>query len=343
MRRKHDSGRSPRGSTLASAAGWKQLSLALALCGLAAGAVEAQAPPGGLPGGAGGSQASFDTLRPRGYRLLIRDRSSNLDAIKKILEEHDKAPREVRIESYVLSVELDQNQSSGVDLDFFFGPNKEDMPLGEYSTAGAMRSAGANQQFRFGSLSTERFQIFLDFLKRNTKTKVLSRPMLTVIDGGTASINIGNQIPYTLTTVVPGVAGGSPVQGTQIAFSSVGINLTFTPTIMSNDIVRMSISPEISDVSGQAAPNSPPPTRTQRVNTTLFVKDKHAFLIGGLYRVDNTETGARLPLLGNLPIIGDYLGQKTTTKAKKELVIVVKPTITAEEDFDVETKSPKKS
>ncbi|MBI4870886.1 MAG: type II and III secretion system protein [Candidatus Riflebacteria bacterium] len=302
----------------------------------------AQAPPGGLPGQA--AAPAPDTILARGYRILIKDRKSNLDAIQKILEDQDKAPREVRIESYVLQIEINDDKNSGIDLDFFFGPTNDGVPTGEFGTAGTMRSAGANQSFRYGSLSTERFQLFLDFLKRNTKTKVLSKPMLSVVDGGTASIAIGQQIPYVLTTVVPGAPGQTPVQGTQVAFSSVGINLTFTPTILPNDIVRMSIQPEISDVAGQASANAPPPTRTQRVNTTLFVKNHHAFLIGGMYRVDSTLRRARLPLLGNLPIIGDYFGENANARHRNEVVLVVKPTITSEEDFDpTPAKPPKKS
>lgn len=308
-----------------------KLAVAVLLATLGAGPLAAQAPPGADQG----ALQAPTTLLPRGYRLLMRDSKSNLEAIEKIIKEQDKAPREVRIESYVLQIELNKDRNNGIDLDFFFGGTKEDTPLGEYSTVNALRSAGATQQFRFGSLSTERFQMFLDFLKRNTETKVLSKPMLTVIDGGTATINIGQQIPYVLTTVVPGLPGQAPVQGTQVQFANVGINLTFTPVIMPNDIVRMQIAPEISDVSGQAQANAPPPTRTQRVNTVLFVKNRHAFLIGGLYRVDSDTRKQRLPLLGNLPIIGQYLGENRDARHRNELVIVVKPTITAEEDFDL--------
>ncbi|MBI3891701.1 MAG: type II and III secretion system protein [Candidatus Wallbacteria bacterium] len=307
---------------------------------LAASQLIAQVPPGG----AGGSEAAPLQILPRGYRLLIKDTQSNLDAIQRIIEQQDKPPREVRVESYVLQVQLNRDHNSGIDLDFFFGGTKEDLPLGEFSTAKAMRSAGANQQFRYGSLSTERFQLFLDFLKKNTETKVLSKPMLTVIDGGTATINIGQQVPYVLTTVVPGQAGGASVQGTQYSFAQVGINLTFTPVIMPNDIVRMQIAPEISDFVSAPQPNVPPPTFTQRVNTTLFVKNRHAFLIGGLYRIKADSLRARLPLLGNLPIIGQYMGQNTDAKSRNEIVIVVKPTITSEEDFDIPpTKVVKKS
>lgn len=299
------------------------------------------AQPGGAAGAAGAGQAGTaataqvpSRILPRGYLLKIRARPEVLDEIAELIESSDIAPKQVRLESYVLEINVNKGRQSGVDLDFFFGTSRgEDGPLGEFTTNQAFRSS-TNQQVRFGSLSTERFALFLDFLRDNTRTRVLSKPNLTVLDGQTASINIGRSEPFVTQQVVAGTPGVAPVQATQVQFARIGVNLNFTPTILPNDFVRMRIQPTINSVAGAGSANAPPPTNETTVQTTMFVKDGHAILIGGLYSMKKTDNSARLPVLGNLPLVGDYFSKTNTGTDRQEVAVVAKVTIIDENDFE---------
>ena len=95
----------------------------------------------------------------------------------------------------------------------------------------------------------------------------------------------------------------------------------------------MAIAPAIITPGIQANANLPPPTDTQQIETTLFVRDRQPFMIGGLYTVTKVDNSARVPFLGQLPIIGKFFGNNSDTTNRNEILIIVKPTIISENDL----------
>src|SRR5690606_17118137 len=127
-------------------------------------------------------------------RVLFRGTPEQVEEIRRLIAENDRLPREVLIETYLLDVNVTRNDSAGLTLHAFFGTSRpiHGQPLGGYEFNNQL--GAANQTVKFGSLSTERFQLFLQFLKNFTDTRVLNRPSALVLDGGSATLNLGGTV-----------------------------------------------------------------------------------------------------------------------------------------------------
>ncbi|MBI4862446.1 MAG: hypothetical protein HY815_19630, partial [Candidatus Riflebacteria bacterium] len=185
---------------------------------------------GAAGGGAGGAGAAAATAGPPSQvgRVIFRGTPEEIAAIERILAQHDRLPRQVLLEMYILDVNTRRSDNAGAALQTFFGTARPfgDMPLGAYQFD--QRLGDANQSIRFGSLSTERFQLFLNFLKNMTDTRVLNRPSALVMDGGTATVNLGGQEGYVSGYETQSTANVGTSYIPQSSFLNTGQNLTLT-------------------------------------------------------------------------------------------------------------------
>jgi general secretion pathway protein D len=163
---------------------------------------------------------------------------------------------------------------------------------------------------------------------------VLSTPNILTTDNQTAKIMVGENVPFISGQTQSAATGGN-IQ-TQIDRKDVGISLEITPQITSDDSVRLEINQEISAVISTAGlnPNTVGPSTSKRsASTTVVVKDRETMVIGGLIRDNVSSSTMKVPLLGDIPILGWLFKYKTTKVEKVNLMIFITPYIikTAEE------------
>lgn len=324
--------------------------VAAALLALSAGLAHAQQPPaagggaagagGAQPGGGGGAAAGVPAL-PAGQvgRVLVRGTPEQLEEIRRIIAENDRLPREVLLETYILDVNVSRNDNAGIAFQAFFGPSRHfgGVPLGNYSFDN--RLTDANQELRFGSLSTERFAVFLNFLKNYTNTRILNRPSAMVMDGGTATLNLGGQVNYLSRVDTTVTNFGTVIQTPVTGSVNTGQNLILTPRIMPNDIVLLNITLDDTSVTefrnfgtGNNAVSLPQTTR-RALATPMYLKNGTAVVIGGLKNQRQEKQSTKIPFLGELPFIGKNFGRNLKTGTSNELVLIIKATVYAENDF----------
>lgn len=166
------------------------------------------------------------------------------------------------------------------------------------------------------------------------KTEILSRPSILARNNQQATITIGQQVP-----LIQGVTYDSfGNQRNAISYQSVGIILQVTPFITSEGMVEMVVSPEVSSVSsstvsfatgGTNNTGSPsaPIIDTRRADTVVVVPDGQTVAIGGLMQTQKVSAEKKVPLLGDIPLLGMLFKHKTTEDAKKELIIFLTPHI----------------
>ncbi|MDQ0014248.1 pilus assembly protein CpaC [Variovorax boronicumulans] len=158
------------------------------------------------------------------------------------------------------------------------------------------------------------------FLEGNGMARVLAEPTLVAMSGQSASFLSGGELP------VPAPQG---LGTTSIEYKPFGIGLTLTPTVLSNDRIVLKVAPEASDldytnslsINGVAVPA----ITTRRADTTVELGDGESFIIGGLVSRTTTSNADKVPLLGDLPVLGSFFKQNKYQMSEKELVILVTP------------------
>ena len=168
----------------------------------------------------------------------------------------------------------------------------------------------------------------LHALQTDADVNVLSTPNILTTDNQKAEIMVGENIPFVTGQSQTAATGGQIFS--QIDRRDVGINLKITPQITSEDSVRLDVYQEISDITTTPGlnPNIVGPSTTKRsASTTVVVRDKQTMVIGGLIRDNVNSTTSKVPLLGDIPILGWLFKYKTTNVQKVNLMIFITPYI----------------
>ena len=162
----------------------------------------------------------------------------------------------------------------------------------------------------------------LRLIEGNGMARVLAEPSLTALSGQSASFLAGGELP------VPQSGG---LGTTTIVYKPFGIGLTVSPTILAKNRIALKVAPEASDVDYTkvvvADGISVPSISTRRADTTVELGDGESFIIGGLVSRTTISNVKKIPLLGDLPIIGSFFRNLSYTQDDKELVIIVTPHI----------------
>ena len=166
---------------------------------------------------------------------------------------------------------------------------------------------------------------YLSAIDRQIGYDLLASPRVTAINHHQAELLIGSKLGYrsTLTTET----------GTQelVEFLEVGVKLKFTPHISKNGYIRMSIAPSISE--GSIIDGLPQENTTETINEIL-VKDGQTIVIGGLIKNTNEKIVTGIPILSWLPIIGFLFRKTELLTEKREIMVLVTPTIVTPEDLE---------
>ncbi len=149
--------------------------------------------------------------------------------------------------------------------------------------------------------------------------RTIARPRITALDGTSAQIITGNQIPIINTVTLSGVSGSTQ----QVQYISVGVSLQIQPRINSDGFVTSHIFSQVSSVTGYQSGN---PTLSQReASTSATVRDGDSFVIGGLLQQNELSTVSKLPGIGDIPLIGGLFHVRHDSSTNTNLYIIVTP------------------
>lgn len=158
--------------------------------------------------------------------------------------------------------------------------------------------------------------------------RIVSRPRIAAQSGSTAKIITGDALPILTNITLSGVNGVSQ----QVQYVNVGVTLQIAPRVSSDGFVTSQIYGVVSSVTGYSQGY---PTISQReAETSASVRDGETFVIGGLTQENSLTTKGRLPILGDIPLVGTLFRNERSTRAKTELYIVITPHIVRHRRFD---------
>jgi len=164
-------------------------------------------------------------------------------------------------------------------------------------------------------------------LAQQNKAKILSEPNLLVLDGREARIVVGGELPIP---VVQAATAGTAASIT-VQWKEFGVQLGVTPNITGPDTIQLKVSPEVSALDFTNAVVFSgiriPALRTRKAETVVNIKDGHSLIIGGLLQSEIAKSVTKIPLLGDIPIIGELFKTRSFIEGESELVIIVTPQI----------------
>ena len=204
--------------------------------------------------------------------------------------------------------------------------------------------ANANGQLAVGTLTTGTFVPFgLDATTivpsgqiqaaiyaqvQKGEGRIVSKPRIAAQSGSTAKIITGDALPILTSITLSGVNGVSQ----QVQYVNVGVTLQIAPRVSSDGYVTSHIYGVVSSVTGFSQGY---PTISQReAETSASVRDGETFVIGGLTQENNLKTRSKIPLLGDIPILGEPFKVRRSTRSRTELYIVITPHIVRHRRFE---------
>jgi general secretion pathway protein D len=190
--------------------------------------------------------------------------------------------------------------------------------------------------FNFVSSATAaavNFKSMVNALATKNKANILSTPRLTVLDNHEAVIQIGQDVPVATgeQTTASSTATNPTIQ-TSIQYRSVGIILKVKPTINTEGLLTLELTQEVSDLSKNTGVGDSPIIAIRRINTSVVAANGQTVALGGLMKQQKGIIERKVPLLGDIPLIGHLFKVTENTDDRTELLILVTPTILTKTD-----------
>ena len=274
--------------------------------------------------------------------IIVTDTESNIKAIDTFIEEIDRITPQILVEVRIyditstdtldLGVEWNAGQNTtfgagGVAGDVGINPTGGEISpfsTGLFSNPTEMTESAAAGLLRFGWLTSNiDIDVALKAQQENVVAKLLANPRILVLDNEEALFDIVTEEPYVERTI-----SGDIITET-IKFKNVGVKLVVTPHVTREGMVRLHIEPEFSVVvryvTVEGAPV--PVVDTRKVDTIALVKSGHTVVLGGLRKKDISTQINKIPLLGDLPLIGGLFRFEGESTAVNELVVFITPQI----------------
>ncbi|MDH2326582.1 type II and III secretion system protein family protein [Cereibacter sp. SYSU M97828] len=225
-------------------------------------------------------------------------------------------PNQVNIRVRFAEVSRSQLLQYGISWGVFDGGGSFNFGL----VTGLGNARAGNLGYAGHSWDGGRVDVLLDALQQNGVLTILAEPNITAVTGETASFLAGGEVP------VPVPVGGDQVG---IEYKQFGVSLLFTPTLLPNGRVSMRVRPEVSSLAGsgvvEIAGLTVPSLQVRRADTTVEVGSGQTFAIAGLFQRDAAQQVNKVPLLGDVPILGQLFRSSRFQRSETELVILITP------------------
>ncbi|MCG6553616.1 MAG: hypothetical protein L7F77_14930 [Candidatus Magnetominusculus sp. LBB02] len=246
-----------------------------------------------------------------------------------LLKEIDTPPRQVLIEGTVAELSIDNSNELGLE-----GMIKGAMLKGHFtgSTIGNLGVTTAGTVFSFLA-NNNKAEVLLDALSKDNKLEILMKPHLMVVDNEEATIQVGDDVPViTSESTAADLTSTSSILR-NVTYVQTGMILTIKPTINADGLVSLDITTEVSEAQTNATSSIDSPTiRKRKVKTQVVAGNGQTVILGGIRSKQNSVTENKIPLLGDIPIIGYAFKFSSQEVKRTELLIFITPRILTNTD-----------
>ncbi|HEX4835148.1 MAG TPA: secretin N-terminal domain-containing protein [bacterium] len=243
-----------------------------------------------------------------GNSVVLTATAAQMALVDSLLGQVDNALPQVLIEASIAEVPTEVIKTLGFAW--------------QTATTFTVSSTGTNSttgQFSIG-VTAPAITTILNTLVQENKARLLANPRLAVRDGETARMTVGDKIPFQII---------NPVGVASLVILDAGVRLEVTPRVNRDGYLTVKMHPEVSAIATAAAPGVPPTISTREADSSLTVKDGTSIILAGLIQKNETRTTVKVPLLGDIPILGFLFKSESTDVRDTEVVFIITPHILA--------------
>lgn len=267
------------------------------------------------------------TYYPPQHLLTVEDSESIVASIAEFVDMMWKTPKQVFIDSTLLEVSLEDGEDLGLRWDTLTkisSHGKTDQLTGEVEGRGTAFTSGApslglDRFFSYGIVNAN-LEIVLEALRTKRRVDLRSNPRVLVMNHRTASIVVGQEIPY-LTSIES--TASEPIR--TYAFKEVAVRLDVTPHVSDDNRIFLDVHPTVRSVIGYTPEPRQPILSIREAATNVAVNDGDTLIIGGLVQRSISDTKYETPFLAKIPLVGLLFRQKSKSDVKNDLLFMLSP------------------
>jgi general secretion pathway protein D len=278
--------------------------------------------------------------------LVITAKPEEFKQIKRLIKELDIVREQVLIEALIVEIGADNGWGFGIDWmlgnqtgnHIYGGSSIMGNSFPDYSSSGSDSVLGKtlalplSSGFQLGYLSDTSILGFALLNASSTKSNIniLSTPQILTIDNQEAELNVGEEVPVITNTRIT----ENDTQLSTWDYKSVGLKLKITPHITKSNRITLDLYQEVNSVLGDISETStkPPKLGKRDIKTKVTVFDGKTIVVGGLIRNNKTVTVTKVPLLGDIPLLGWFFKHQSVSYTKTNLLVFITPHIVTKEE-----------
>ena len=282
--------------------------------------------------------------------LVINAPPGLITNLREVVSKLDIQRAQVLVEALVVEVSGDVADDLGVTwITADINDSDRTGGIGAVSTLGNLSPAeilqvdgdgnptryGPAKGLTFGYMQNGDLRAAIRALSTTTKANILSTPTIVAIDNEPASLLVGQNVPF-ITGQATSAASGTANPFTTIERKDIGISLEVTPRINQGDAITLDIKQKVENIAPSVENASDLVTNKREINTKALIKDDTVLVLGGLISDDESETKEKVPILGDLPLIGKLFSSTGRNRSKKNLMVFIHPVILKDQNHIAE-------
>ena len=300
-------------------------------------------------GAAGTQKAEIDIQADSATNSLIITAEPDVHKnLAKVIKQLDVRRAQVLVEAIIAEVNADLSKTLGAS----FGFNSSEGLLGGTGVTASIQAllsllgasndtqttaalgglAPTSDGGRFGlvdNVGKSKFGILIDALSGDGATNILSTPTVVALDNEEATIVVGENVPFVTSRSTNSGTNATTTNNlfnTSVERQDIGITLKIKPQINDGTSIRLDIEQEVSSISASTQATDII-TNKRSINTSVMVEDGQVLVLGGLIRDTFTDSVSKVPMLGDIPVLGKLFRSSTTKKKKTNLMVFIHPVI----------------
>ncbi|HEX4045903.1 MAG TPA: type II secretion system secretin GspD [Gammaproteobacteria bacterium] len=251
--------------------------------------------------------------------VIITATPTLMQALKAVITKLDVRPAQVMVEAIIAEVDESNLQSLGIQ---WGSVNDGDNQSTGLPTSFPNFGAGV-----VGIMPHVQIQAVLSVLRNQNGVDILSTPSIMVLDNQKATIEIGQDVPVQTGTYATSNGVGTVEPFNTNTYKPVTLRLDVTPQINLGRSVRLKLNLKNDTLQNPQNPGLTPIINTSKIANSVIINSDDVLVLGGLMSSSNNENINKVPILGDIPMIGKLFQQRTTSQQKKNLMVFIKPII----------------
>lgn len=269
------------------------------------------------------SASTIIQAEPNTNALIITASPSLMQAMKSVIRKLDIRPAQVLVEAIIAEIDESNITSLGIQWGSITSDGTVQTNANGAPTSFPPLGAGV-----VGIIPSVQIQAVLSILRNQSGVDILSTPSIMVLDNQKATIEVGQDVPFQTGSYATSNTATTVTPFTTNQYKPVTLKLDVTPQINLGTSVRLKLSLKNDTLQNPQNPGITPIINTSKISNSVIIKSDDVLVLGGLISNSNNENINKVPILGDVPIIGPLLfRQKTTNQQKKNLMVFIKPII----------------